>query len=402
MKKFTLGFSNQCFLALSLGIIFGYAAPISWVDYLAPIGTAFLQLLKMIIIPVAFTLIVTSFTKLENVVNIKRLSGKTFFWFGITSLIAACIGLFSVLLLDPAHGFEHGLPMETLKQTSSVSQLLLGILPNNLFEQAAQGKVVPIIIFAIIFGIALTICGKEAVVVQNFFEGLSKILLKIISWIIRLSPIGIFVFISGVIAHWGLSSLLPFAKFIMTVCFACALQLIIYAILLISICRINPIEFAYKAWPMLVMAFTTSSSLATLPLTMQTLIHRMGVPEKIASFVAPLGANAKMDACGAIYPVIICIFTATLFQIHLNWEQYLLIVSLAALASMGTAGVPSSAIVTAMVVLSSIGLPLTGLALVIGIDRILDMMRTTINVTGTAVCANLVAAQYSEPIMETE
>ncbi len=406
MKFTKISFSYQCFIALSLGIVFGSLAPLTWVDAFLPLGTIFLQLLKMIVIPIVFVLIVTCFTKLGSIANIKALSSKTFFWFITTALIAASIGLFSVLLIDPAQGFQQAgaavAGPTALQKTPVLGQMLLGLLPANLFDQAAHGKVAPIAIFAIIFAIALSVCGKEAVVVKDFFEGLAKVLLKITHWIIQLAPLGIFAFIASVIAHFGLASLLPFGKFILTVCFACVLQLGVYAVLLFAVARVNPLDFACKAWPMLVTAFTTSSSLATLPLTMEVLTQRMGVPEKVASFVAPLGANAKMDACGAIYPVIVCVFTATLFHIPLDWHQYLLLIIMSAIATIGTAGVPSSAIVTAMVVLSGMNLPLTGLALVIGIDRILDMLRTTINVTGTAVCGVLVAAQYIEPIAELE
>lgn len=404
MNLLKINFSYQCFVALVLGIIFGSFAPLSWVDAFLPAGTIFLQLLKMIVIPIVFVLIVTCFTKLENIAHIKVLSSKTFFWFITTALIAATIGLFSVFLINPAHGFEHGISTEavSLQKPPALGQMLLNLLPRNLFDQAAHGQVAPIAIFAIMFAIALTVCGKEAVVVKNFFDGLAKVLLKITHWIIRLAPIAIFAFISNVIAHFGLASLLPFGKFILTICFACLLQLGVYAFLLFTFARINPLDFAKKAWPMLVTAFTTSSSLATLPLTIETLTLRMGVPEKIASFVAPLGANAKMDACGAIYPVVVCIFTATLFHIPLGWQQCLLLIIMSAIATIGTAGVPSSAIVTAMVVLSGMNLPLTGLALVIGIDRILDMLRTTINVTGTAVCTVLVAAQCAQPLEQSE
>lgn len=400
-----ISFSYQCFIALALGIIFGSFAPLTWVDALLPLGTVFLQLLKMIVIPIVFVLVVTCFTKLGSLANIKALSGKTFFWFIITALIAASIGLFSVILINPAQGFQHGAleaGAAALQQPPVLGQMLLGLLPANLFDQAAHGKVAPIVIFAVVFAIALSVCGKEAVVVKDFFEGLAKVLLKITHWIIRLAPLGIFAFIASVIAHFGLASLLPFGKFILTVCFACMLQLCVYAVLLLVVGGINPLSFASKAWPMLVTAFTTSSSLATLPLTLEVLTQRMGVPEKVASFVAPLGANAKMDACGAIYPVIVCVFTATLFHIPLDWHQYLLLIIMATIATIGTAGVPSSAIVTAMVVLSGMNLPLTGLALVIGIDRILDMLRTTINVTGTAVCSVLVATQYVQPTPQPE
>ncbi|MBA3661876.1 MAG: dicarboxylate/amino acid:cation symporter [Gammaproteobacteria bacterium] len=394
-------FGNQCLIALILGALFGMIAPLQWVDALTPLGDAFIQLLKMIIIPITFILIVTSFTKLENISQIKELGGKTLFWFLTTAIIAALVGLLTALWINPGQGFHEVLPID-LKQPPALSQIFLDMVPGNLFDQIARGKVIPVIIFGILFAIALTLCKEEALIVRQFFDGLAKVFYKITRWIIRLSPIGIFVFISAVSAHYGITSLIPFGKFILTVYLACLIQLVIYGILLFGVCRTNPLKFTHLAWPMLLTAFTTSSSLATLPVTLDVLIKRLGISEQVASFVAPLGANAKMDGCGAIYPAIICIFTATLFQIPLDWHQYLIIVITATVASIGTAGVPGSAMVMTMVVLSNLGLPFAGLAMVMGIDKIIDMMRTTVNVAGTAVCATLVAAHTLPSTDETQ
>ncbi len=397
-----LGFGNQCLLALILGAFFGLLAPLQWVDALSPIGDAFLQLLRMIIVPITFVLIVTSFTRLENIAKIKQLGGRTLFWFLMTALIAATVGLSVALWINPGAGFHQVLTVDTLDPIPSLKQIFLDMIPGNLIEQISRGKVIPVIIFGILFAISLTLCGEEAIVVKRFFDGMAKILFKMTRWVIRLSPIGIFVFISAVTAHYGVSSLIPFLKFILAVYVACAIQLLVYGVLLITVCRVNPILFVQNAWPMLLTAFTTSSSLATLPVTLDTLVKRIGVSEQVASFVAPLGANAKMDGCGAIYPAIICIFTATIFQIPLDWHQYLLIVITAAIATIGTAGVPGSAVVMTMLVLSSIGLPFAGLAMVIGIDKVVDMMRTTVNVAGTAVCASLVASNTGETILQLQ
>lgn len=393
------GFGNQCLLALIFGALFGMIAPSSYVDSLTPIGNAYLQLLKMVIVPITFFLIVTSFTQLENIAKIKALGGRTLFWFLLTAVIAATVGLLMALWINPGEGFQQDFLPGNLRQAPPLSQIFLDMVPGNLIEQIARGKVIPVIIFAVLFAIALTLCGDEVTVVRQFFSGVAKVLFKITRWIVRLSPIGIFVFIAEVTAHYGLTSLIPFGKFILTMYAACLVQLGVYAVLLITICHVNPIQFVRRAWPMLLTAFTTSSSLATLPVTLETLVKRIGVSEQVASFVAPLGANAKMDGCGAIFPAVICVFTASLFQIPLDWQHCLIIVITAAIATIGTAGVPGSAVVMTILVLTSIGFPLAGLAMVIGIDKIIDMMRTMVNVAGSAVCATIVASTTGEELM---
>ncbi len=392
--KFTKpGFGIQCLLALILGAIFGKCVPISWMQALHPLGQAYLQLLQMIIIPLIFVLVVNSFTQLESMAHIRRLGSRTLFWFLLTALIASFIGFGCSYWLDPGQGFPADQAPITLKHVPTFAQVLLDMLPNNLFDQMARGKVIPIILFGIVFAVALALGGDEVQPVRQFFAGLASVFMKITRWIIRLSPIGIFVFIGEVTNKYGFSNLLPFARFILTVYLACALQLLVYGFLLLAVCRINPLRFLQRVWPALLTAFTTSSSLATLPVTVETLSKRVGISEQIVSFVAPLGANAKMDGCGATYPVIVCLFTASLFHISLGWHQYLLIILTATVASIGTAGVPGTATVTAMVVLSSVGLPFAGLAMVLGIDKVIDMVRTLVNVAGTMVTATLVAGR---------
>ncbi|MDX1900616.1 MAG: dicarboxylate/amino acid:cation symporter [Gammaproteobacteria bacterium] len=385
------GFGIQCLIALGLGALFGEVAAPSWVNALQPIGKAFLQLLEMVILPVTFTMVVTSFTRLETVAHIRRLGLRTLFWFLVTAAIAATVGLFTSLWLDPGYHFNSGLAPVSLRDLPTASAVFLDMVPGNLVDQMARGKVIPVIIFAVLFSLALMMGGEETGSVKEFFDGLAKIMMKITRWVIRLSPIGIFVFIASVTNRYGFANLMPFARFIINVYFACFIQLFIYGILLLVFARVNPIQFAIKAWPALLTAFTTSSSLATLPVTLETLIQRLKVPEQTASFVAPLGANAKMDGCGAIYPVIVAIFTASLFHISLGWQQYLMIACVATITTIGTAGVPGSAVVMSMVVLSSMGLPFTGLAMVMGMDKIIDMMRTLVNVSGTLVTATLIS-----------
>ncbi|MDF2941016.1 MAG: dicarboxylate/amino acid:cation symporter [Gammaproteobacteria bacterium] len=385
-------FSLQCVSALVLGFLFGLFVKSAYVEAIAPIGNAFIQLLQMIVLPLTFTLIVSSFAKLGDISHVKKLGYRTLFWFAVTAMIAAVVGLIVALWIDPGHGMSQSTAASAVKEAPSFKQIFLDMVPGNLIDQAARGKIIPIIIFAILFGLALTLIKEEAKSVASFFDGAAKVMFKITRWVIRLSPIGIFALIAQVSARYGLEGLLPFAKFILAVYLACFIQLLVYAVLVLAVIRVNPVRYFKAAWPMMITAFTTASSLGTLPVTMDTLIKRIGVPEEVASFVGPLSAAMKMDGCGAIYPAIVAIFTASIFQIPLDGGQYLVIVMVATVATIGTAGVPGTASVMAMVVLSSIGLPFTGLAMVIGIDKVVDMMRTAVNVTGGGLCNTLVAA----------
>lgn len=389
MRK--LGFGLQCLLALIFGALFGLVFHPNVVSFIAPLGTAFIQLLKMIIIPLTFPLIVSSFAKIEDIAHIKLIGLRTFFWFIITAVIAATIGLGSGLLFHPGDHFGH-LAQGQLDAVPPFAQILLNMLPGNLLGQGAAGQIIPIIIFAVIFGIALALVGKDGKPVQDFFAAFALIMFKITRWIIRLAPIGIFALISQVTSTYGIQGLIPFASFILTIYFACFLQLWVYAVLIMVMVRVSPIRYFKAIWPCMLTAFTTSSSLGTLPVTMSTLVKRVGVPDQVASFVAPLGATMKMDGCGAIYPAIVAIFTAGLFNIHLGLAQYMIIIMTCTIATIGTAGVPGTASVMAMVVLSSLGLPFTGLAMVVGVDKVIDMVRTTVNVSGTATCTTIVAS----------
>jgi Na+/H+-dicarboxylate symporter len=219
---------------------------------------------------------------------------------------------------------------------------------------------------------------------------------KITRRVIRLSPYGIFALLVPVGAQYGLETLLPLSKFIIAIYSACIVQIIVYALLIALIAKRNPIKFFINFYPAMVTAFTTTSSLGTLPVTLDSLTKRVKISEKVASFVAPLGATMKMDGCGPIYPAIVCILTANIFGIDLSTYQYVLIIITAAVATIGTAGVPGTASIMATVVLSAVGLPLQGLALVIGIDKIIDMIRTMTNVTGSGVVATIVDSSIKD------
>ena len=397
MKK--IGFGNQCLLALVLGLIFGHFASDSLLAFVVPFGLAFLKLLKLIIIPLTFSTIVTSFGKIENITYIKRLGINTLFWFFVTAIIASTIGVVIGVIFAPGHGLQidsNVISNYVPREIPSIGLTLLDMVPGNLIGDIAEGKIIPIIIFALFFGIGLTSLREKGNTLKAFFDEFSQIMFKITRVIIRLSPIGIFALIAKVGHDYGLTTLLPLAKFIVAIYVACFLQIIVYLILTLFVAHKNPIMFLKNFYPAMITAFTTSSSLGTLPVTMECLVDNVKVRESVAGFVVPLGSTMKMDGCGAIYPAIVCVLTANLFHIDLSLQQYALIIITASIATIGIAGVPGTASIMATVVLSSVGLPLEGLALVIGIDKIIDMIRTMTNVTGAGTCTLLVDKHFKE------
>lgn len=398
MRK--IGFGNQCLLALIIGLIAGRFLPQNVVNIITPFGNAFLKLLQLIVVPLTFSTIVASFAKLDDIALVKRLGTRTLLWFVITALIAATVGIIVGRIFNPGEGLSLTMAASDYQARTipNISQTFLDMVPGNLIGQVASGKVIPIIIFAVFFGLALTAVGEKGKTVRTFFDEFSQVMFVITRKIIRLSPYGIFALLVAVGNQYGIATLLPLGKFIVAIYVACAVQLIVYAILITVVAKRNHISFFKQFWPAMITAFTTSSSLGTLPVTMETLVDRVKISERVTGFVAPLSATMKMDGCGAIYPAIVCIMTATVFGIHLSAQQYILIAITAAVATIGTAGVPGTASIMATVVLTSVGLPLQGLALVIGIDKIVDMMRTMTNVTGGGICATIVDKTYQRNI----
>ena len=397
MRK--IGFGNQCLIALVLGLVLGHYMSHDVISFVAPFGEAFIKLLKLVIVPLTFSTIVASFSRLGSITLIEKLGLSTLIWFLITALIAAIIGVVVGTIFSPGVGLHLDASIITQykpREIPSISGTLLNMLPGNLIQDIAEGRIIPVIIFAIFFGIALTSLHERGEHVKAFFSEFSEVMFKITRVIIRLSPIGIFALIAQVSHDSGIATLMPLAKFIIAIYVACGLQLIVYALLVAFVARKNPITFFKQFYPAMITAFSTSSSLGTLPVTLETLVDNVGIRKQVAGFVAPLGAAMKMDGCGGIFPAVVCILTANLFHIDLSLQQYLMIILTSAIATIGTAGVPGTASIMATVVLVSVGLPLEGLALVIGIDKIVDTIRTMTNVTGSGVCTLIVDRNYKE------
>jgi len=387
MHKF--GYGTQCLLALILGALFGNYAPIAWTTFIEPVGQAFIQLLYFIVTPLIFLTLLASFSRLESYHQAKNILSRTLFWFLLTAAFASLVGLAIGLWFDPGAlmTLEDGMKFDQVREVPPFADILLNMLPGDILQQIINHQIIPVIIASVIVGFALVKHAEQAQRLRIVIQEASQVMFQVTRWILRLAPFGIFALIAQVTATYGWSAISPLVWFIVAIYVACFVQLIIYGLIIWIYAGMTPWKFYQAIYPMQLTAFSTSSSLATLPVTINTLNMRLKIPESLTAFIAPLGTTMKMDGCGAIYPMIVAIFTATVFQIDLTLYDYIVLLITATIATIGTAGVPGTASITATVVLASIGLPLEGLAIVIGIDKIIDVIRTTINVTGSAVTA---------------
>ncbi|MCO1581084.1 dicarboxylate/amino acid:cation symporter [Crossiella sp. SN42] len=398
LKKFP--FWAQTVTGLVLGVLLGVLARangLTWLSTtLATIGSTFVQLLTLAVVPLVFTAIVVSIANLRNVNGgpgtVARLAGKTLLWFGITSLIAVLVGIAVGLITNPGQGVT--LPVDQSYKPKSQGgwlDFLKGLLPTNPVLAFTEGRVLQIVFLAVVIGIAAYKIGNKAEPFVNFSRSLLEITQKALWWVIRLAPLGTLGLIGRATAQYGFDLLRPLATFAFAVYLGCAIVLfVVYPLLLALVGKVNPLRFYAKAWAPIQLAFVSRSSIGTLPLTQQTTIRRLGVPEQYASFAVPFGATTKMDGCAAVYPAIAAIFVAQVFNVPLSFTDYILIAAVSVFGSAATAGL-TGAIVMLTLTLSTVGLPLAGVGLIIAIDAILDMIRTATNVAGQMVVPVLVA-----------
>lgn len=396
-----VGFGTRVFVAMALGIGVGayFGADAAKVGL---VGSVYVSLIKMVVIPLVVGAIITAITALSDPGQLKKIGIKTVSLFLITTGIAAVIGLLVALALDPGAG----IPLtqdESFKprEVPAFDKVLLDLVPSNPINEMANGKIVPLIIFAIFIAVAITIEGQRhperVKPFKSFIESFTQIMFRVTKLVIKLTPYGVFGLMTAMASKYGLSALLPLGKVVLAVYLACLLHMVItYGGLLAFVAKVNPLRFFKKAIPTISVAFTTRSSYATLPVNLEVITKRMKVSDKIASFVAPLGATINMNGCGGLYPAIVAVFVARVYGIDLGFTDYLILVGSAIIASIGTAGVPGPATISTTVVLTAMGLPLEGFALVLGIDAVIDMARTAVNATGTTVSALVVANSEGE------
>ena len=389
-------FWAQILAGLVLGVLLGWLARSQEIDWLYAtldqVGHIFVQLLKLAVAPLVFFAILVSITNLRKVNNAARLAGRTLLWFMITSLIAVVIGLVIGLLTNPGTGT--GLtPKDGSKPEKAGSWLdfLTGIIPTDIITPFTELNVLQIVFLAAVAGIAALKLGDKAKPVLAVSESVLELLQKALWWVILLAPIGTVGLIGYAIADYGWDLIGKYATFTADVYIGCALVLFgVYPLLLATVAKVSPLQFFKGAWPAIQLAFVSRSSVGTMPVTQQV-TERLGVPREYASFAVPFGATTKMDGCAAVYPALSAIFIAQIFDVPLGIGDYVLIAFVSVVGAAATAGL-TGAVVMLTLTLSTLGLPLEGVGLLLAIDPILDMMRTATNVAGQSVVPVIVSA----------
>lgn len=374
-------------IAIILGLIFGES-----ISVIQPLGDLFLRLIKFIIVPLILSSLIIGVASTGDPKELGRIGSKTIVYYLLTTGIAIIIGLAFAFLISPGKNLDLDISATGVEvnETEGIVQTFLNIVPENPFAAFAEGNILQIIFFAIFIGLAITIVGKKADPVYNFFDGLAEIMYKITGIIMQFAPIGILGLVAPIVGEYGAAVLLPLLKAVIAVALACvAHAIIVYALAVKTFANMSPVKFFKGIAPAAVVAFSTASSAGTLPMTLKNTQENLGVSKKISSFVLPLGATINMDGT-AIYQGVAVVFIAQFYGLELGLMELGTVVITTVLASIGTAGVPGAGLIMLAMVLSSIGLPLEGIALIAGIDRILDMFRTTINIVGDASAAVVV------------
>lgn len=404
-EKKPLGLSTKIFISLFLGAIFGLG-----VNFLLPagvlkdeilingilyiVGNGFIRLMQMLVIPLVMCSLICGTMSIGDTKTLGKVGLKTLGFYLATTALAISLALGIGLWVKPGVGLNIEAVESAdvvIAENVSLSDTLLNIIPKNIIHSMANGDMLPIIVFSVFVGIMLAKLGKKASTVSNFFAEFNDVMMEMTVAVMNAAPIGVFCMIAKTFATIGFDAFIPMLKYMGCVLFALMLQGFgVYQILLFLFTGLNPIKFVKKFFPVMQFAFSTSTSNATIPLSIETLKEKLGVSRRISSFTIPLGATINMDGT-AIMQGVAVVFIAEAYGIALTPTMLGTVILTATLASVGTAGVPGVGLVTLAMVLSSVGLPTEGIALIMGIDRILDMTRTAINVTGDAICTTVVA-----------
>ena len=407
-KKKKIGLTTKIFIALIAGAIAGlllnYVVPAGFVrdsllinGILYVVGQGFIRLMQMLVVPLVFCSLVCGSMSIGDTKKLGSVGVRTLVFYLITTALAITVALTVGNLINPGIGLNMGAIKAaeniTAAEPTSVADTILNIIPKNIFTALSDGTMLQIIFFALVLGIILAKIGDRTEVVKNFFAQFNDIMMEMTMLVMSFAPFGVFCLIAKTFAGIGFDAFVPLLKYMAGVMIALFIQcFIVYMILLRGLGGVNPIRFIKKFFPVMAFAFSTATSNATIPLSIDTLTEKMGVSKKISSFTIPLGATINMDGT-AIMQGVAVVFAAQAFGIHLDMIDYITVIGTATLASIGTAGVPSVGLVTLTMVFNSVGLPVEAIALIMGIDRILDMSRTAVNITGDAVCTMIVAKQ---------
>ncbi|WP_346797481.1 dicarboxylate/amino acid:cation symporter [Halomonas sp. Bachu 37] len=362
-----------------------------------PIGDIFISAIKMLIVPLVFSTLVVGITAMRDPQKMGRIGARTIGLYLVTTAFAISIGLLASLIFQPGVGLE--MSFESGVQASeapSLVEILVGLVPQNPIDALAKGNILQIIVFAIGLGTALTLIGEKGEPVIRVFESFAEAMYKLTSFVMALAPFGVFGLIAHVSGSYGLEVLLPLAKVIGVAYLASVLHvLVVYSGLLTLVGRLNPLRYLQGILDALVVAYSSASSSGTLPVSLRCAQRNLGVSEGVAGFVLPVGATINMDGT-AIYQGVVAVFIAQLLGVELSLMDYGMIILTGTLASIGTAGVPGAGLIMLSIVMAQIGLPLEAIAVIAGIDRILDMARTSVNVAGDLMVTTLVGKSEGE------
>ncbi|OON99691.1 MAG: sodium:dicarboxylate symporter [Epulopiscium sp. Nele67-Bin004] len=402
-----LGLTTQIFIALLLGAVTGvmmhYFVPDSAFknDFIVNgifyfVGNGFLRAMQMLVVPLVFFSLICGSMAIGDTKKLGKVGVKTIGFYLVTTAIAITIALSVGSILQPGIGLDMStveIAETTVAESQSVVNTFLNIIPTNPISSLASGTMLQIIFFALMVGVVLAKLGEKVEGVAKICEQCNAIMMEMTSIVMMVAPVGVFCLIAKTFVELGFSAFVPMLKYMFGVIFALAIQcFVVYMGILRVFAHKNPIDFLKKFAPVMGFAFSTATSNATIPLSIDTLSKKMGVSKRISSFTVPLGATINMDGT-AIMQGVAVMFTAQAFGIDLGMTEYLTVIFTATMASIGTAGVPGVGLITLSMVFASVGLPLEGIGIIMGIDRILDMSRTAVNITGDAVCTMVVAHQ---------
>ncbi len=400
--------SGRILAALGLGLAFGLVlnagiADQPWVQLwlldglFHVVGEAFVRFLSMLIVPIVFVSLVVGVSSLSNPKSLGRISGMAIGLYMVTTAIAVILALSAALIFQPGVGANPGAAVASeIAAAPSFTQVLIDIVPRNPVEAMAQGNMLPLIVFSVLLGLAIAFSGEQGKRIAALFTDLNTVIMRLVGIVMTLAPYGVFALVANMAATTGWGAFAGVLKYVVLVFIVLMIQaLVVYPLLLRTLSGLNPAVFLRKMRDALTFAFSTASSGATIPVTLRALQERVGVSNKISSFTIPLGATINMDGT-AIMQGLATGFIAQYYGIDLSMSQYLMVVMMVIVASVGAAGVPGVGLILLAGVLTQVGLPVEGIALILGVDRILDMTRTAVNVCGDGVVTTIVARAENE------
>ncbi len=391
---------TQILVAIVLAVVFGITLG-EKAGCVKIVGDIFIRLLKAIIIPLILASMVAGIVSLGDIRKLGRIGLKTLVYYTATTLLAVTVGLLLVNLMRPGASVELGAEAgveSTDGEVPSIVSIIEDIVPSNLFDAMTKDKVLSVIFFSLLLGVAISSIAEKGAPLVALFEAFNTVMMKITGWIMRLAPFGVFALMAHTIGTMGLSVVRPLIFYMATVILGLTIHAFItLPLLLRTIAKYSPVKFIGDVFSAVATAFSTASSAATLPLTMECIQENTGVSNKVTSFVLPLGATVNMDGT-ALYEAVAAMFIAQAYGIDLHIGQQLVIMLTATLASIGAAAIPGAGLVTMVIVLNAVNLPLEGIGMILAVDRLLDMFRTAVNVWGDACGAVIVARLEGEQL----